>query len=320
MKQKLIKFNWSTLEQYIKQFLKREYRTDYEFRFILLFSQIGDVCHYLTHDKKLNPSARPLGTRDDERLIYAQALMQLSICINRSKISLKKVFTTILPHSKGVLPSTVDELLALSNSTWSPRQPIPKALELQALSLSLLVAKMYDLQSSGGQYDELETVAQETMYALIYYILQRGFSMAEVLDIGLQNQRNREWAITQPKTPLIKLTNKITGIIACEGMSGNRAYVVGPKHPLSQFITGWILVISSVRPEHIVEITNSAGVITDHGGKTSHAATLTLEHSIPCLVGTGNATQKIPHGALINLWAKEFKGGQSGLGYVELLK
>ncbi len=57
--------------------MSREDRQDVEFRLAIALSQFGDVAKYVTHDPKLNPNARPHGTRADEIHAFGQLLVQI---------------------------------------------------------------------------------------------------------------------------------------------------------------------------------------------------------------------------------------------------
>ncbi|MCC7558264.1 MAG: phosphoenolpyruvate synthase, partial [Methanobacteriaceae archaeon] len=59
----------------------------------------------------------------------------------------------------------------------------------------------------------------------------------------------------------------------------------------------------------------AAGVVTDYGGVTSHAAIVLRELKIPCIVGTGNATQVIPEDAIITV---DGKTGNIYQGFIEI--
>lgn len=41
--------------------------------------------------------------------------------------------------------------------------------------------------------------------------------------------------------------------------------------------------------------------VSDHGGKTCHLATIAREMNLPCVVGTGNATERIKTGMSITV-------------------
>lgn len=59
---------------------------------------------------------------------------------------------------------------------------------------------------------------------------------------------------------------------------------------------GAILVTPMTRPEFIHLIHKAGALITDEGGVTSHAAIISREFGIPCIVGTGNATKLLKDG------------------------
>ncbi len=49
----------------------------------------------------------------------------------------------------------------------------------------------------------------------------------------------------------------------------------------------------------------ASGIITDEGGLMSHAAVLSREYKVPCVVGTKNATLLLKDGDLVELDAKK---------------
>jgi pyruvate,water dikinase len=65
-------------------------------------------------------------------------------------------------------------------------------------------------------------------------------------------------------------------------------------------------------PAWVVLFTKIVGLVTDAGGTVSHPAVLSREFSIPCVVGTDVATQKIKSGDRIRI------NGTTGL--VEILE
>lgn len=67
---------------------------------------------------------------------------------------------------------------------------------------------------------------------------------------------------------------------------------------------GDILVTSMTRPEFMPLIKRASGIITDEGGITSHAAIISRELNIPCIVGTKIATQVLKDGDLVEVDAE----------------
>ena len=56
---------------------------------------------------------------------------------------------------------------------------------------------------------------------------------------------------------------------------------------------GSILVTDTTDPDWVPIMKRAAAIVTDHGGRTSHAAIVSRELGLPALVGTGDATQTL---------------------------
>jgi len=74
---KEIKKAVTLLEKIVSERMRGENRKDAEFRALIVGTEIGDLHKYITHDNKLNPNARPHGSKEEETLAYGQALIQL---------------------------------------------------------------------------------------------------------------------------------------------------------------------------------------------------------------------------------------------------
>jgi pyruvate,water dikinase len=59
---------------------------------------------------------------------------------------------------------------------------------------------------------------------------------------------------------------------------------------IDKFVDGSILVTSTTDPDWVPIMKRATAIITDHGGRTSHAAIVSRELGLPAIVGTGNAT------------------------------
>ncbi len=69
---------------------------------------------------------------------------------------------------------------------------------------------------------------------------------------------------------------------------------------------GDIIITSMTTPDYVAAMEKAKGFITDEGGVTCHAAIVSREFNVPCIVGTNNATKKIKNGQTIELDA--YKG------------
>jgi len=63
-----------------------------------------------------------------------------------------------------------------------------------------------------------------------------------------------------------------------------------------KFESGDILVTSMTRPEFLPIMKKAAAIITDEGGITCHAAIVSRELNIPCVIGTKNASRSLKDG------------------------
>jgi phosphohistidine swiveling domain-containing protein len=64
---------------------------------------------------------------------------------------------------------------------------------------------------------------------------------------------------------------------------------------------GDILIAETTSPEYITACQKAAAIVTDQGGMLSHAAIVSREMNIPCVVGTGNATGALHTGDLVEV-------------------
>ena len=99
----------------------------------------------------------------------------------------------------------------------------------------------------------------------------------------------------------------VKGIIACQGMAVGKAFVVpmfnakdASKH-LNNMDKGSILLAQSTNPDLILLMKKASAIVTDQGGLLSHAAIISRELGIPCLVGTKNATKVFKTGDMIEV-------------------
>ncbi|NTU47012.1 hypothetical protein HGA88_05285 [Candidatus Roizmanbacteria bacterium] len=70
---------------------------------------------------------------------------------------------------------------------------------------------------------------------------------------------------------------------------------------ISKMNKGDILVAETTAPELIVACRKASAIVTDVGGMLSHAAIVSREFGIPCIVGTENATQVFKDGDLVEV-------------------
>lgn len=86
------------------------------------------------------------------------------------------------------------------------------------------------------------------------------------------------------------------GTTLTSGLAIGDAAVTGPvcliesPRDIDQFIDGAVLVTGTTDPDWVPIMKRAAAIVTDHGGRTSHAAIVSRELGLPAIVGTGDAT------------------------------
>jgi pyruvate,water dikinase len=84
------------------------------------------------------------------------------------------------------------------------------------------------------------------------------------------------------------------------------------RSELSKIHFGDIIVTPLTTPDFVVAMKKSSAIVTDLGGMTSHAAIVSRELGIPCIVGTKNATRILKDGDMVEVDANN--------GVVNILK
>ncbi len=98
---------------------------------------------------------------------------------------------------------------------------------------------------------------------------------------------------------------KIEGRAVGAKIAVGKARVIEHLSELSQFVPGEILVADTTSPDWGTVMKSAAGVVTNRGGRTCHAAIVARELGIPAIVGTDSATSVIRTGELISVCCAE---------------
>ncbi|MBM2836151.1 MAG: phosphoenolpyruvate synthase, partial [candidate division NC10 bacterium] len=102
-----------------------------------------------------------------------------------------------------------------------------------------------------------------------------------------------------------------------EMIGQGRARVIRDVHHLDEFQEGEVLVTDKTDPDWEPIMKKTAAIVTNRGGRTSHAAIVSRELGIPAVVGTERATEVLSDGEEVTVSSAE---GDSGYVYRGLLK
>ena len=93
----------------------------------------------------------------------------------------------------------------------------------------------------------------------------------------------------------------LRGLGAGPGRAGGPVTVVGSLAEAAKFGDGAVLVTRMTAPDWVPLMRRAAAIATDSGGMTCHAAIVSRELGIPCVVGTQDATKKLRDGEVVTV-------------------
>jgi pyruvate,water dikinase len=82
----------------------------------------------------------------------------------------------------------------------------------------------------------------------------------------------------------------VEGLSIGDAIVAGRVCLIDNPRDIGRFVDGAILVTQTTDPDWVPIMKRAAAIITDHGGRTSHAAIVSRELGLPAIVGTGKAT------------------------------
>lgn len=128
-----------------------------------------------------------------------------------------------------------------------------------------------------------------------------------------------EWAIdstarhfflvqTRPITTLGKGTDSgaalVSGLSASVGIASGKVRILTSPDQKARLLEGEVLVAPMTSPDWVPIMRRAAAVVTDSGGATCHAAIVSRELGVPCIVGTRRATQVLRDGEVVTVDAR----------------
>src|SRR4030042_3147670 len=143
-------------------------------------------------------------------------------------------------------------------------------------------------------------------------------------DIEWAKEKNKISIVqTRPVTTLQKITTKkktkdfiditapiLTGTSASPGIGTGPVKIIKDASEISKVHEGDVLVSVMTSPDFVPAMKKECAIVTDKGGLTSHAAIVSRELGVPCVVGTNDATKKLKESLIVSV------DGSRGLVYL----
>ncbi len=109
----------------------------------------------------------------------------------------------------------------------------------------------------------------------------------------------------------------LTGMAIGESVAAGKVQVIKSASEIERFEDGNILVTGMTDPDWVPIMKKAAGIITDHGGRTSHAAIVSRELGIAAVIGTEHGTGELKDGQEVTLSCAEGDQGKIYEGILE---
>ncbi|MFH1078367.1 MAG: phosphoenolpyruvate synthase, partial [Patescibacteria group bacterium] len=93
----------------------------------------------------------------------------------------------------------------------------------------------------------------------------------------------------------------VEGLAIGSKIGAGRVHVIKDAKGIKQFRPGDVLVTRMTDPDWVPIMKQASAIITDSGGRTSHAAIVSRELGLPAIVGAGNATRVLKTGTLVTV-------------------
>ncbi len=201
------------------------------------------------------------------------------------------------------ISNSKDKMLVRKPNGGTEEKEVPKELQdKQILSdeqIKELAAYAIEIENHYGKPMDIEWALDERDNKL--YILQA--------------RPETVWALkTVEEKPAETITVTKEKEVICQGLPASPGLAVGKAHiimsvdKLDTFQPGEILVTEMTAPEWVPAMRKAAAIVCNSGGMTAHAAIVSRELGIPCIVGTASkgkpATEAIKDGETITVDSK----------------
>jgi pyruvate,water dikinase len=171
---------------------------------------------------------------------------------------------------------------------------VRKASEGEAAAPTLSDGEVHELAELGRRIEEHYGAPQDTEWAYDpdgrAWILQ-----SRPVTTSGSAAAEPDTSSTQEQRVLLR------GLGAAPGWASGRARVVGSLSEAGELSGSDVLVAHMTTPDWVPLMRRVAAIVTDSGGMTCHAAIVSRELGIPCLVGTGSATDTLRDGELVTV-------------------
>ena len=125
-------------------------------------------------------------------------------------------------------------------------------------------------------------------------------------------QSRREAGVLKTYRITSKGRKLASGLSIGDAVVAGKVCVIESARDIGRFVDGAVLVTGTTDPDWVPIMKRAAAIVTDHGGRTSHAAIVSRELGLPAVVGTGTATHVLHDEQVVTISCAE---GDEGFVY-----
>ena len=95
--------------------------------------------------------------------------------------------------------------------------------------------------------------------------------------------------------------NEVAGIVGSKGRATGPARIIQTNQDLHKVCEGDVMISQMTRQDFVPYMRKCAAIVTDEGGVTNHAAIVSREFGMPCVVGTKTGTRVFTDGEMVEV-------------------
>jgi len=176
------------------------------------------------------------------------------------------------------------EIKMIHDRDGTPRNVPTSKAERQSFVLSdaeilSLARQAVIIEDHYGQPMDMEW-ARDGVTGTLYIVQARPETVQSRSDTGTL----KNYTVNAPGKTLV------SGLSVGSAAIAGRVSIIESAEDIERFVDGSVLVTSTTDPDWVPIMKRAAAIVTDHGGRTSHAAIVSRELGLPAIVGCGNAT------------------------------
>jgi len=184
--------------------------------------------------------------------------------------------------------------------TLNKRTRVPKSLQTKRKLTDKQIIELVKLGKKIHQHYFFPQDIEWVLFKNKLHVVQT----RPVTTIRKENKKIKELEIK--RKPILK------GLAASPGMAAGPVQIIKSAKEISKVEAGEVLVTSMTSPDFVPAMKKAVAIVTDKGGQTSHAAIVSRELGVPCVVGTKEATKVLKNKQIITVHGNKgeiYKGG-----------